>query len=378
MEVGLRETEQPADQSRVLMNPPRSVLVVIPRRIGDVLLATPLIRSLKRAWPGTAVDVLVFEGTQGVLDANPDVRRIIAIAERPGFGSHLAFLMRLWRRYDVALSLVPGDRPSLYAFVAGRRRAGLLIDTPKEKWKQRLFDRWVPFDNLNTHTLRMHLALATALGIPSHPEVVVSWRDADEQQAGELLGAANPQPIAVLHTYPKFNYKMWHRQGWIEIAHWLAAHGFRIVLSGSKDAAELAYIADIARGMPPGAINAAGRLSLGASALLVSRARVYVGSDTALTHVAAASGVPTVALFGPSNPVKWGPWPRGHASDTNPWGRCGSQRVGNVTLLQGAGACVPCLLEGCDRNIASFSDCLQQLPAARVIAAIQKAAGIPA
>jgi len=355
--------------------PPRSVLVVVTRRIGDVLLATPLIRSLKRAWPDTALDILVFDGTQQAIAANPDVRRIVTIAERPGWGRHLALLFRLWRHYDLALSLAPGDRPSLYAFVAGRRRAGLLIDTRKEQWKQRLFDRWVPFDNLNTHTVRMNLALATALGIPPCPEVVVSWHDADEQQVNELLGAGNPQPIAVLHAYPKFNYKMWHRQGWLDIAQWLATRGFRIVLSGSKDAAERAYIADIARDMPPDIIIAAGRLSLGASARLVSRARVYIGSDTALTHVAAALGVPTIALFGPSNPVKWGPWPRDHAGDTNPWWRCGSQRVGNVTLLQGAGSCVPCLLEGCDRNIASFSDCLQQLPSARVIAAIEAVTG---
>ena len=57
------------------MKPPRTVLVVVTRRIGDVLLATPLIRSLKHAWPDAAIDVLVFAGTQGVLAANPDIRR---------------------------------------------------------------------------------------------------------------------------------------------------------------------------------------------------------------------------------------------------------------------------------------------------------------
>ena len=93
--------------------------------------------------------------------------------------------------------------------------------------------------------------------------------------------------------------------------------------------------------MPPGTVNAAGRLTLGASACLVGGARVYVGPDTALTHVAAALGVPTVALFGPTDPVKWGPWPRGHPSGTNPWRRYGSQRSGNVTLLQGVAPCTP-------------------------------------
>ena len=353
--------------------PPQSVLVVVTRRIGDVLLATPLIRSIKQAWPGTAVDVLVFDTTRGAIAANPDVRQIVTVSERPGLIRHLALLAQMWRRYDLALSLVPSDRPTLYAFVAGKWRAGLLLDIPKEHWKRRLLDRWVPFDNINTHTVRMHLALTGILGITPCSEVAVSWSTDEKRQVDVLLGAGESRPLAVLHTYPKFNYKMWHRQGWLETAQWLAARGFQIVLSGSKDAAELAYIADLARGMPPGAINAAGRLSLGASAQLVSRARIYVGPDTALTHVAAALGVPTIALFGPSNPVKWGPWPRDHAGDTNPWQRCGSQHIGNVTLLQGTESCVPCLLEGCDRTIASFSDCLQQLPVAKVIAAIQEA-----
>jgi heptosyltransferase-3 len=127
--------------------------------------------------------------------------------------------------------------------------------------------------------------------------------------------------------------------------------------------------------MPEGALNAAGKLTLGASACLVSRARIFVGPDTAMTHIAAALGTPTVALYGPTNPVKWGPWPRGHAPAANPWRRCGSQQVRNVILLQGSGACVPCHHEGCERNIGSTSDCLQQLPAARVIAAVEHILG---
>ncbi len=351
--------------------PPRSVLVVVTRRIGDVLLATPLIRSVRRAWPQTAIDVLVFDGTQDIIAANPDIRHIRVVPQRPGFLRHLAFALRLARRYDVALSLVPGDRPTFYAFIAGRWRSGLLLDTRKERWKQRFLDRWVAFDDLNTHTVRMHLALADVLGIVPGSEIVVTWRAEDAMHVDRLLVSSDAQPLAVLHTYPNFNYKMWRREGWSEVACWLAAHGHRVVLSGGGDAAELDYVAKLARDMPPGTVNAAGRLTLGASACLVSRARIYVGPDTVMTHVAAALGVPTVALFGPSNPVKWGPWPQSYPATANPWRRCGSQRAGNVTLLQGALPCVPCLLEGCGRNIASFSDCLQQLPAARVIAAIE-------
>jgi heptosyltransferase-3 len=354
---------------------PRSILVVVTRRIGDVLLATPLIRSLKLAWPDAQVDALVFDGTQDVLAANPDVRRIHAIAARPGLLRHVALVLRILRRYDIALSLVPGDRPTLYAFLAGRWRAGLLLPAKKELWKRRFLDRWVAFDDRDTHTVLMHLALAEALGIPARREVAVCWRDAEARQVDALLGTDRTRPVAVLHPYPKFNYKMWRVESWVEVAGWLAGRGYRVVISGGPDPAELDYVAGLARAMPQGTLNLAGKLTLAGTGCLLGRAAVYVGPDTAVTHMAAALGVPTVAFYGPTDAVKWGPWPRDYSGSGNPWRRLGSQAAGRVRLVQGNVPCVPCGKEGCDRHVASFSDCLQQLPAAKVIAAIESVMG---
>ena len=357
-----------------LMNPPRSVLVVVTRRIGDVLLATPLIRSVKRAWPGAAVDVLVFAGTEGVLAANSDIRRVITIAERPRWRDHLALLAGIARRYAVALSVVPSDRPTLYAWLAGRWRAGLIVDTPKHRWKTWLLHRPVAFDPLNTHTVLMHLALARALDIPPCYDVVAAWQPHDRARLEQVLPVRLDEPYAVFHVFPKFNYKMWRREAWIMAAQWLQARGLHVVLSASADAAEVEYVSSLAREMP-GALNLAGKLSLSHAACLLAHARVYVGPDTALTHMAAALGVPVVAFYGPTDPVKWGPWPAGYAGTCNPWQRLGSQRVNNVTLIQGNAACAPCFNEGCARNVRSYSDCLQQLPASKVIAALADALG---
>ena len=169
---------------------------------------------------------------------------------------------------------------------------------------------------------------------------------------------------------PKFTYKMWQRNGWIELAKWLAEKGMRSVLTGSSDPAELAYVEQIYRSMPPATVSVSGKLSLAENAFLISRAKYYVGPDTALTHMAAALGTPTIALFGPSNPVKWGPWPKGYEEYRNPYRMKGTQHVNNVVLVQGAGDCVPCMEEGCDRHNASLSDCLQKLPVTTVISAI--------
>ena len=352
--------------------PPRSVLIVVTRRIGDVLLATPVLRSIKNVWPEAAIDVLVFAGTEGFLAGNPDVRRLLTVPERPSLLEHLRFARSLLRRYDLALSLVPGDRPTLYAWIAGKRRAGLLVPDRKSRWKRRLLDRWVAFDNEDTHTVRMHLALLEAIGVAPVATVLASWTAEDEALAAALLAPLRNAPFAVLHPHPKFRYKMWTEEGWTCVGRWLSAQGLRVVLTGGPGADEREYVGRIARGIRD-ALDLSGKLKLGAVAAVLARARVYVGPDTAVTHAAAALGIPTVALFGPSNPVKWGPWPAGHAVEMNPWKRVGSQAGAHVRLIQGTGLCVPCGNEGCERRVDSTSDCLTGMPPERVIAALQEA-----
>ena len=244
---------------------PRRILVVVTRRIGDVLLATPLIRSLAQAWRQVRIDALVFEGTQGVLAGNPDLAQVLTVPERPTFAQHARLFAALCRRYDLALSLIPGDRPTLYAYVAGRRRIGLLIDRAKDAWKRRLLHDWVPFDDLDTHTVRMHLALATRLGIAPTGDVAVHWTPDDERAVSALLGD-DARPLAVLHVYPKFTYKQWPAAHWQSLARDLAQRGWRLALTGSRDVDERAYIDELARaarrhrqcGRPPDA----GRISL--------------------------------------------------------------------------------------------------------------------
>lgn len=348
---------------------PQRILVVCTRRIGDVLLVTPLIRSLRRAWPQASIDALVFRGTAGVLEGNPDLGELIVVPERSTKMARWRELRQLWNRYDLSFSCVPSDRARLYAWAAARRHLGMLA--PGESTaKLRLMAGAVRFDDINTHTVAMGLQLADLAGIARCPEVV-------PPTAGGGLPAGVGPTFAVLHPFPKFTYKMWTEAGWVALAQALQNRGLQVLLTGSDEAEEVAYNQRLAAAS--GAISLAGKLSLAQTADLLRQAGLFVGADTAVTHLAAASGIPTVALFGPSNPVKWGPWPSGRDVIDSPWLLVGSARHGNVMLLQGTGDCVPCRLEGCDRHLASWSRCLQEMPAARVIdAALQMLERSPA
>jgi heptosyltransferase-3 len=175
-----------------------------------------------------------------------------------------------------------------------------------------------------------------------------------------------------------FVYKAWTVAGWCSLIAALQARGLRVVLSGGPAATERALADEVLAGLPAGSqpvLDAVGRLRLAELSGLIGEARVFIGPDTSVTHLAAACGTPVVTLFGPSNPCVWGPWPQGYARpDESPWQFVAPlQRSGNVSIVQGVKPCVPCLLEGCDRHLASRSACLDELPAQRVIAAVDAA-----
>lgn len=349
---------------------PRRILVTCPQRLGDVLLATALIRSLKLAWPAAEIDVIVLRGTEGVLEGNPDIHTVIGQRQRASVWHKLGEALRLWRRYDLAVAAMPTDRSRLYAWIGGRFRVGFLTPQAGEKGKAGLLDRHVMFDDLDTHTVAMQAQLALLAGAaPSG--TVVPPRLASEREAA-FAAALPTEPYVVLHPCPKFRYKMWRPEAWRQLAEYLQQRGLHIVFSGSDDPDELAYVDAIASGVAEPCLNLAGKVSLAESARVLRGAALYVGPDTVMTHMAAACGIPTLALFGPSNPVKWGPWPVGWAGTQSPWTRVGSGLRGNVFLLQGIGDCVPCMLEGCERNESSPSACLEELPVSRVIGAVQQ------
>jgi heptosyltransferase III len=335
------------------------ILVVALRRLGDVLLATPLIRSIRRAWPEAALDALVFADTAGILDGNPDIDRVVAMPARPTLAQSLALAGRLFKRYHLAVSTQSGDRPTFFALVAGRAHAGPVW--PADRIKRHLLGRSVAAGE-GVHRVEDMLRIADALGIPRVAEVVCP--------VGAMpVGQDVDEPYAVIHAAPKFRYKQWTPAGWRALAEALRARGLAVAATGGP--ADRAYLDEVWRDAPD-VRRLDGRLRWSEIAALLAHARLYVGPDTSVTHLAAASGCPTVALFGPTDPRLWGPWPA-HGLPA-PWAAAGTiQQRRNVWLVQNPLPCLPCQQEGCDRYLDSHAQCLDELTSWQVLAAADQA-----
>lgn len=342
------------------------IIVIVTRQIGDVLLTTPLIQAARERWPQAEIDVLGFAGTLGMLRGNPAVHEFIEVPPGSGWRQARALLPRIWRRYDLALIAEASDRAHLYGWAAAKLRSSLV---PQRRsiswWKKRLSQHTVTIDDDHTPTVLEKLALLAPWGaLPGKVEITPPIT---QELPADLLAQLRERPV-VVHVPSMWRYKQWPVKHFAEVIEALLARGHQVVLTGAASEVDQAQVAAVRHlGSPPHLIDVSGELNLNQVTALLRRAALYVGPDTSITHLAAATGTPVVTMFGPTNPVRWGPWPQGEPAAT-PWQRAlPRQTAGKVILLQAAQDCIACGRAGCDDHRDSRSACLEALPPQRVI-----------
>src|SRR5437660_4011444 len=212
------------------------ILVITLRRLGDVLLSTPLIRSLKAGFTGSSVTALVFRGTEGMLAGNPDIDEVLTTSLRPSPREMTTLIRRLWRNYDLAVSTQAGDRPTFFALLAASRRVGLVPHAGRTGawWKRHAHHVPVTVDP-DCHRVTQLLEIATALGLEQAPDIVCPQGGAAEEFTPRM-------PYAVMHASPFYRYKRWTEAGWRGLARGLAERGLALVATEGRDPAEQAYI----------------------------------------------------------------------------------------------------------------------------------------
>lgn len=342
------------------------VIVIVTRQIGDVLLTTPLIQAAKERWPQAQIDVLGFAGTLGMLRGNPAVHEFIEVPAGSGWRQARQLIPRIWRRYDLALVAEASDRAHLYGWVAAGLRSSLV---PRRQsiawWKKRLSRHTVTIDDEHTPTVLEKLALLSPWGPP--PATVNVTPPQAQALPADLQAQLRAAPV-VVHVPSMWRYKQWPVKYFADVIQALLARGEQVVLTGAASEVDQAQVAAVRHlGSPPALIDVSGKLNLNQVTTLLRRAVLYVGPDTSITHLAASTGTPVVTVFGPTNPVRWGPWPQGEAAAT-PWQRAQPRQLaGKVIMLQAAQDCIACGRAGCEDHRDSRSACLEALAPQRVI-----------
>ncbi|WP_167772814.1 glycosyltransferase family 9 protein [Ramlibacter humi] len=355
------------------------ILIVCTRQIGDVLLTTPLIRAARLRWPDATIDVAGFAGTLGMLRGNPDIHQLIESPPRLGWAGFRDLARRLWRRYDLALVTQPSDRAHLIAWLAAPVRSGVVPESSSSNWwKRRLLTHAVVSrGDLGTeHSVQEKLRLLEPWGVRGAAVAVVPPPGSDLPSA--LRDTLRPGAI-VVHAPSMWPYKQWAPEKFRELVEALLARGHQVVLTGTGGARDQACIAPVRQaGAAPQLLDVSGLLDFNQLVTLLRGAALYIGPDTSVSHLAAATGVPVLAIFGPTNPQRWAPWPGG-AQPVFFQRRALGQTVGNVTILQDSLPCVPCGRAGCEDHLESRSDCLIAITPQRVLAqALQLLSGPPA
>lgn len=355
---------------------PASILIANIRLIGDVILTTPLIGLLKDSYPDAAIDLLVNRGTGEFLEKDPRVRKVF-YSDGNLTGSDRTktrYMGKIFRRYDLAINMNASDRGNIAVLVASRRwRVGIYYGNQfwKDFWKRLFFSHPIPYP-FPIHYARLCQVVAERLGLKvNRLEAKVFWDTHDEATVDSLLSAlAVKGDYFVIHPFARWRYKYWQLEKFAAVSDAIAVkYGLQPVWTSSPAAEERQALADAAAlcRIRPALIP--GELNLNQMTCLLSRSSLYVGLDTAVSHLAATTGIPVVALYGPTITDWWSPWNNdGPVTQQCPLPR-GKQRTGLIIVIQKDFPCVPCGQTGCN-NKGVEPPCMLEIEVSEVLDAV--------
>ena len=345
----------------------RRALVTKLRHHGDVLLSSPVFTTLARAAPGIEIDALVYRETAPMLANHPAIAELHTIDrnwKRQGVASQLrsewALLRQLRaRRYDLLIHLTEHPRGLTLARTL-RPRWSVTRERPSGvfNWRRSFTHFYRVPGRTERHMVEQNLDALRRIGVyPDDADrqlVLVPGADAKHKVDAILTkhGLA-PRSFVQVHPGSRWLFKCWPAERTAALIQMIIAQNLPVVITGAADEGERALVTAVLAAIGPEArlrvVDLTGSLSLSELAALTGLARAFAGVDSAPMHIAAAMGTPTLALFGPSSEIAWGPW-----------------RVPQRVIVSDH-SCRPCGLDGCGGG--KVSECSTTLPPARVGAA---------
>ncbi len=324
------------------LSPNSKILVIKLADLGDVLTATPALRALRSAYPDARIDLLLTHHTQAVMEYSNLVDSLIPCdnfrffslkdALKPGLLKEGWALLKQLRRqkYDAVLVLhhLSTKAGALkYAAIARASGAKIIAGLKPPGRRGNLLTHAVPDKGFGAqHEIDYWLAVAALFGASSgNRQMELPVSPADEDWAKQLISMlqshpltrppshlptrspAHPltRPLVVIHPGSGgFSAaRRWRAENFAAVADALSEKGSQIILVGTQDDG----VDAVQRAMSRPALNLSGQTTLHQLAALLRRADLFIGGDSGVTHIAAASGAPVIAIFGPTNAAAWGP-----------------------------------------------------------------------
>ena len=263
------------------------ILFVTSNRVGDAVLSTGLLDHLIRVHPAARITVACGPYAEGVFARMPNRERTLLLDKRP-WNLHW---LPLWawaagRRWDLVVDL---RGSALSYMVRTGRRAVMRSRRPGYR--------------IGHKTAQ----LAAVLGLDD-PPLPVAWTGPDDRARAATLLPAGP-PVVALGPTSNWQPKAWPAERFAALFRLIAAEilpGAVPVVFAGPGGAERAMAAPLLAALP-GAIDLSGRLSLPEAAACLARAALFVGNDSGLMHLAAATGIATLGLFGPTSIEEYAP-----------------------------------------------------------------------
>jgi lipopolysaccharide heptosyltransferase I len=299
-------------------------LIIKPSSMGDIVQALPVLTALKESHPEARVSWLVARAFAEILEGHPRVDEVIVFdRHRIGRMSHSLGAAREFftlletlrkRQFTTALDLQGLFRSGFFAAATGApSRVGF---HSAREFAPLFYTDVVRLPSDEMHAVDRYLAMAqhVGLGLPKatdHLPVPALSRAAARAHLAQE-GLAPGEPFVAVCAHARWETKQWPPERFAEVLLALhAATGARAVLFGGEPAEAIGRrIAAAAAAAQP--VDLTHRTTLRELVALIAEARAIVTNDSGPMHVAAAVGTPVVAVFGPTNPVRTGPYGPGH------------------------------------------------------------------
>ena len=330
--------------SELLTKPPKKILIVKPSSLGDVVHSLPFLNSIRSCFPKAEIHWVIAKGLEGLLQGHPMIDRLVVInkdlwkkiSRAAQTVREVKGLFQSLRDegYDLAVDLQGLLRSGLITMAS---RAPVRIGFAEAREGSRLFYNHKVRGGKDVHAVERYMKIAGALGCDTE-EIIFTFpfpkKQADAAGGiGEISG-----DYCVIVPGARWKTKVWPAENFGEAASMLP---LRSVVIGSGPDAEIAERVVSSSGGK--AVSVAGRTTLPELIGIMRGARLVISNDSGPMHIAAACGVPVVAIFGPTSPERTGPYGRSHV------------------VVKSSASCSPCFRKRC-----SDLKCMKEITAASV------------